>query len=101
MIAEFSILPVGKGTSMAEGVAKVIDMVDRSGLKYKVNPMGTCVEGDLGRVLDLIRRCHEAAMKDYGRVITHIRIDDRRDAQETMEDQIRAVEERLRRPIQK
>lgn len=86
---------------MADEVAKVIDMVDKSGLKYKVNPMGTCVEGDLGKVLDLFRKCHEAATKDYPRVITHIRIDDRRDARETMEDKIRAVEERLHRPVQK
>lgn len=92
---------MGKGTSMADEVAKVINMVDESGLKYKVNPMGTCVEGDLGKVMDLIRKCHEAAMKDYARVITHIRIDDRRDARGTMEEKIRAVEERLHRPVQK
>ncbi len=94
-------MPIGKGTSMADGVAKVIDVVDRSGLKYKVNAMGTCVEGDLPRVLELIRKCHETAMKDYGRVITHIRIDDRRDAKGSMEDKVRAVEDRLHRPVQK
>ncbi len=86
---------------MADEVAKVIDVVDKSGLKYKVNAMGTCVEGDLARVLELIRKCHETAMKDYGRVITHIRIDDRRDAPGSMEDKVRAVERRLNRPVPK
>lgn len=43
---------------MADEIAKVIDLVDKSGLKYRVNPMGTCIEGDLERVLELVKRCH-------------------------------------------
>lgn len=101
MIAELSIIPIGKGTSMADEIAKVIDLVDKSGLKYRVNPMGTCIEGDLERVLELVKRCHQMAARDYPRVLTSIRIDDRRDAPDNMEQQIQAIESRLNHPVQK
>lgn len=38
---------------MADEVARVIDLVDKSGLKYRLNPLGTCIEGDLARLLEM------------------------------------------------
>lgn len=39
MLVEFSIVPVGVGSSIGDYLAEVIDIVDRSGMPYKVNPM--------------------------------------------------------------
>src|SRR3990170_4988684 len=77
-IAEFSITPVGKGESVGEYVARCLDLVDRSGLPYRLNPMGTVVEGPFDEVLDLIARCHKAVAADCDRVSTIIKIDDRK-----------------------
>lgn len=84
---------------MREEISRVIDIVDRSGLKYRVNPMATCIEGEWAEVMDVIRRCHEATASNAGRIITSIRIDDRRDQQQTLESQVRSIEEQLRHPI--
>jgi len=45
MLVEFSITPIGRGESLSEDVARILDLVDRSGLNYKLTPMGTIVEG--------------------------------------------------------
>lgn len=43
MLVEFSIVPVGLGSSLGDQLADVLKIVDTSGLPYKINPMGTVV----------------------------------------------------------
>ncbi len=98
-IAEFSITPIGKGVSVGEYVARCVDIVDRSGLPYRLNPMGTIVEGTFDDILALIARCHRAVAKDSERVSTIIKIDDRKGASRQIESKIDAVERRLGRKL--
>jgi uncharacterized protein (TIGR00106 family) len=95
MLAEFSVIPVGKGVSLSEHVSRSLRIVVESGLDYRLNPMGTVVEGGYDEVMSVIRRCHEAVMADSERVITTVRIDDRRGATSAIEDKVRSVEARL------
>ena len=46
MLAEFSIVPIGKDVSLSKYVAKSLDIIDKSGIEYRMNPMGTVVEGE-------------------------------------------------------
>ena len=98
-IAEFSITPIGKGTSVGEHVARAVDLVDRSGLPYRVNPMGTVVEGPLDDVVALIVRCHKAVAADCERVSTLIKIDDRKGVKGQLDAKIADVEKRLGRKL--
>src|SRR3989337_471484 len=98
-LAEFSITPIGKETSGAECVARCVDLVDRSGLPYRLNPMGTVVEGPFDDVLALIARCHKAVAADCDRVSTIIKIDDRRGAPGRLDAKVDAVERRLGRTL--
>ena len=41
VLAEFSIVPLGKGVSVSAYVARVLQIVAESGVSYKANPMGT------------------------------------------------------------
>ena len=70
MIAEFSIWPIGEGASTSEHVAKVLKLVDESDLPYKLNSMGTVVEGDYDKVMELIGRCHRL-LADRRRLAVH------------------------------
>src|SRR2546427_11047687 len=99
MLAEFSITPIGKGTSVSRYVARCVDIVDRSGLAYRLNPMGTVVEGSFDDVVSLIARCHKAVAKDCERVSTLIKIDDRKGATGQLDAKIAAVERRLGRKV--
>lgn len=101
MLAEFSIVPIGVGTSVGSYVAEVIKIVEESGLPYKVNPMGTCVEGSWNDIMRLIRKCHRQVMKRADRVIINIKIDDRKDKELTLNGKISSVEKRLGKKIKK
>ena len=101
MVVEFSIVPVGRGEELAGAVARVLDIVDKSGLPYQLTAMGTLVEGDWDEVLGLVRRCHEAMRGETGRVLTHIAIDDRPRALGRITGKVRDVEAVLGRPLKK
>ena len=80
MLAELEIVPIGtSGASLSALLVPVAKLVDESGLDYRVGPMGTVVEGEWDRVMALAKRCHDAMMTSVDRVITTIRIDDRKD----------------------
>jgi uncharacterized protein (TIGR00106 family) len=101
MLVEFSIVPVGVGSSIGEQLARVLKIVDESGLPYKVNPMGTCVEGEWDEVMRLIRRCHREVMKSGERAITTITIDDRKGKPNRLQLKVRSIEKRLGRKLKK
>jgi len=101
MIVEFSITPIGKGGSLSEDVARVLDLVDKSGLPYKLTPMGTVVEGGWDEVMALIKECHLLMLKHAPRVATWIHIDDRKGAKDRIRYKVKSVEEKLGRELRK
>ena len=101
MIAEFSIVPVGRGEELAGLVAAVLDIVDKSGLPYQLTAMGTLVEGDWPEVMDLIGRCHAQMRGQAARVLTRISIDDREGARGRLAGKTQDVEKVLGRALKK
>ena len=101
MLAQFSIIPVGKGSSIGDDIAKVLRIVDASRMPYKINPMGTVVEGTWDQVMKLIKRCHKTAMKNGERVVTTISIDDRKGKTFRIEKKVLSVEKRLGKSLRK
>jgi len=101
MIAEFSIIPIGAGVSTSAEVAKVIKLIDESGLKYRLNPMGTVVEGEWAEVMGLINRCHALVMSDVERVITSITVDDRKGYTDRITKKVESVERILGKKVSK
>jgi uncharacterized protein (TIGR00106 family) len=99
ILAEFSIIPMGKGSSVSPLIAHVMNIVMESGLSYKANPMGTVLEGDWDAVMSVIRKCHDEVMKDAERAVTSIRIDDRGDGGPRMEKKLESVEQKLGRKL--
>lgn len=95
MIVEFSIVPLDKGESLSEYVSRVINIVDDSGLDYRLTPMGTIVEGEWDEVMGLIKECHQTMKGMSNRVDTHIRIDDREGAEDRIKGKVKSVESRL------
>jgi len=95
MLAEFSIIPLGKDESVSKFVAKAVEIIHQSGCDYRINPMGTVIEGDWDEIMDLIKKCHDAIRKEAGRVITNITIDDRAVQGSRIEQKIRSVEEEI------
>jgi uncharacterized protein (TIGR00106 family) len=101
MLVEFSVVPLGMGESVSQYVAECMKMVEASGLTYKINPMGTVVEGEYDEVMALIKRCHARIMEMSPRVITTVKIDDRRGAKGMIDKKVHSVEQKLRKKLKK
>ncbi len=102
MLAEFSIIPVGKGESLGEYIAKVLNIVDESGLPYRANPMGTVIEGEWDEVMGVIKRCRDEVVGPSVRVCTTITIDDRPGKpMDRLTEKLKSVEKRLGREVRK
>lgn len=94
VVAEVSIVPVGTAdTGISHYVAESIGVLEgKKELKYRLTPMGTVIEGPLIAVLEAIRDMHEVPFnKGALRVVTNIRIDDRRDKPSTMSSKVESV----------
>ncbi len=63
MLMEFSVAPMGVGESISKEVAKVIDLIDQSGFKYRTHAMGTLVEGSWEQCMAVIKQCHDACVR--------------------------------------
>ncbi len=97
-VAEITIIPSGTGTSsVSTYVAKVLKVLQQEeDVKYQVTSMGTIVEGDLDRILLLAKKMHEAAFDEsVRRVVTLLKIDDRRDKPLSMEGKLSSVMDKL------
>ena len=104
MLAELEIIPIGTATpSVSSMLAEVAKLIDQSGLDYRVGPMGTVVEGDWDRVMQLAKQCHQAVLSSNSRVMTTIRIDDRKDKPGTgrIVQKVPSLEAQVGRPLKR
>jgi uncharacterized protein (TIGR00106 family) len=96
-IIQFSVVPLGTdSTSLSPYVAQVHKVLQQSGVKHTLTPMGTVLEGPLPLLMEVIQKCHEVPFANGAqRVMTLINIDDRRDKQATAEGKIKSVKDKL------
>jgi uncharacterized protein (TIGR00106 family) len=89
-VVEISVIPLGTKTpSVSKYVAEALKVLEKEGMKYELTSMGTIVEGDLNKILDLVKKMHETVFdKEVQRVVTIIKIDDRRDKPLSMEGKV-------------
>ena len=78
VLLEFSLYPTDKGASVSRYVARSLEIIDASGLPYRLGPMGTTLEGEYGQVMDVVRLCFERMAQDCDRVACQIKLDYRR-----------------------
>ena len=97
-IVFLTITPLGTATpSVSKYVAGVERVLHESGLESQLTAMGTIIEGDLDRILEVVRKMHEHPFTQGAlRVSTSIRIDDRRDKVATIDSKMKSVEEKLK-----
>jgi uncharacterized protein (TIGR00106 family) len=100
-ILEFSITPLGAGESVSRYVAKAVDVVDRSGLDYRLHAMGTEVEGEVGELLEVLRRAIDAVTADCDRVSVSAKLDVRKGHGGALAAKVASVEKQLGRQVKK
>ena len=95
IIAQLSIAPIGEGTGLHKFVKAAVEEIKKSGIKFEINAMATVMEApDLDTLFDVVKKAHNAVLgMGAKRVITEIKIDDRRDKEATMKSKVTAVKE--------
>jgi uncharacterized protein (TIGR00106 family) len=101
LLAEFSIWPMDKGESVGAYVARCLDIVDRSGLPYKLGPLGTCIEGEWPEVMAVVQKCYEALAGDCNRISCTLKMDWRKGRKGALESKVDSVEKKLGRKLKK
>ncbi|MCM1129087.1 MAG: MTH1187 family thiamine-binding protein [Oxalobacter formigenes] len=100
VLMEVTIFPNNIIGSMSPYVARVLDIIDRSGLKYRLSPMSTVIEGELEQVLAVATQCHNELAKDCDRISMTMRVDSKPgNNQSRMESKVTAVEEKVGRKL--
>jgi len=99
ILLEFSIYPLDKGESVGQYVARALDIVDKSGLSYKLHAMGTVLEGSWDECFGVVRKCFRALQKDCRRVEVVLKVDYRAGRRGRIASKVRSVERRLGRPL--
>lgn len=101
LLAEFSLTPLDKGPSVSAYVSRSIDVIDRSGIPYRLGPMGTCIEGEWDDVMAVIKKCFETMAVDCERISISLRGDWRRGKSGRLTAKIAKVEQLLGREVKK
>ncbi|MEA3414620.1 MAG: MTH1187 family thiamine-binding protein [Thermodesulfobacteriota bacterium] len=94
-LINFSVFPLDKGESVSVYVARALKIVRDSGLAYKLNSMGTTIEGERDEVMDVVNRCFDEIKKDCDRVYMTLNADYRKGKSGRIESKVKSVESKL------
>jgi len=103
VLLEFSMFPTSDncrdGSSVSKQVSKIIDAIDKSGVDYKLTPMGTVVETDTMReALDIIELAYEQ-VSECDRVYSSLKFDIRKGKKDRLTTKIESVEKELGKSV--
>lgn len=94
-IMEINIIPLGTKTpSVSKYIADALRILEKEkNIIYKLTAMGTIIQADsLDLLLTLAKKMHQAVLGEkIKRVVTTIKIDDRKDKKISIEEKVRSV----------
>ena len=96
VIVDLCIVPLGVGVSLSGYIAACERVLQESGLNCRLHAYGTNIEGEWDEVMAAVRNCHQT-LHDMGvpRIHTTIKLGTRTDRNQTLDDKVRSVEEKL------
>jgi len=97
VIADLCVVPMGVGVSVSPHVAACERVLRDAGLKIQLHAYGTNIEGEWDAVMAAIKKCHEV-VHEMGapRITTTLKLGTRTDREQTMEDKIKSVQEKMK-----
>ncbi len=101
VLLEFSMTPLDKGESVSEYVSRSLEIISQSGVDYRLNPMGTVLEGEWDEVMGVVKQCYEKMSSDCKRITCGIKIDYREGKSGRLESKVASVEKKLGKKLNK
>ncbi len=99
VLMEFAMAPAGQGESVGAYVARVLDVVDRSGLPYQLTPMGTILEGEWDDCMAVVSACFRELERDCKRIALNLKVDYRAAPAGRLHSKTATVQQRLGRKL--
>ena len=96
VLVDLCIVPIGVGVSLSTYIAACEKVLIGYGLKTALHSYGTNIEGEWDAVFAAVKRCHEV-VHEMGapRIATTIKLGTRTDREQTMEEKIDSVKEKM------
>ena len=95
VLLEFSMTPLDKGESVSQYVTRSLEIIDNSGVDYRLNPMGTVLEGEWDEVMGVVRQCFEKMSGDCCRITCSIKVDYRKGKTGRLDSKVGSIESKL------
>ena len=88
-----------EGSSVSKEVAKIIDVIDKSGVPYQLTPMGTIIEASsMKEALGIVELAYEQ-LDGCERVYSSLKFDIRKNSSNRLKTKIESVEKALEREV--
>jgi uncharacterized protein (TIGR00106 family) len=102
-LLEFSMFPTSdecrEGSSVSKQVAKIIDVIDSSGVPYQLTPMGTIIEASsMKEALGIVELAYEQ-LDACERVYSSLKFDIRKNSSNRLKTKIASIEKALDREV--
>jgi uncharacterized protein (TIGR00106 family) len=96
VMVDLCVVPMGVGVSVSAYVAQCQRLIEGAGLASQLHPYGTVIEGEWDAVMTVVKRCHEEVhAMGAPRVFTTLKVGTRTDREQTMQDKIDSVTQKL------
>jgi uncharacterized protein (TIGR00106 family) len=95
LVIDFSMFPLDKGESVSQYVARLMRVIQESGLPHKLGPMGTSIEGEWRQVMAVVAHCFEELSADCERVYFTIKGDYRKKGKGRITAKVESVEKKM------
>jgi uncharacterized protein (TIGR00106 family) len=100
VLLELTMFPTDKGESVSAYVTRIIEMIDRRGIDYRLTPMGTIMEFDeIGEALKMVADSYDLLAPDCGRIYGAVKLDIRKGKGGRLTGKVESVKKQLGRKV--
>jgi uncharacterized protein (TIGR00106 family) len=85
MIADLTILPIGRSPHISTLLAEIIQDIRDQDIRHQLTATGTCLEGTWDEIMQAAKRAHLIARRQTPHVVTLLKIEDDAEATNPIE----------------
>lgn len=98
VMVDLCVVPLGVGVSVSTFIAQCQRIINDAGLESQLHPYGTVVQGEWDEVMTVVKSCHEKVhAMGAPRISTTLKIGTRTDREQSMQDKMDSVTQKLDR----
>jgi len=98
VIVDLCVVPLGVSVSVSKFIAQCQRIINDAGLESQLHPYGTVIQGEWDEVMTVVKSCHEKVhAMGAPRISTTLKIGTRTDREQSMQDKMDSVTQKLDR----